>query len=112
MAQISDRGRTGAGAQNHCAHGKDVFVETILDWHPFEYYTTDASMIIMSRHLEVHSEETQMNIYIKLKMPLPRWLTRPLARFMFKQFKAEEQFDTLIRLIAEEVTTNDTQGNL
>ena len=34
------RGRSGKGARNHCAHGKDeVSVETILDWHPFDYYT-------------------------------------------------------------------------
>jgi len=34
------QGRTGTGARNHCAHGKDeVSVETILDWHPFDYYS-------------------------------------------------------------------------
>jgi len=44
-----------------------------------------------------------MNIYIILKLPLPRWLTRSLASFMFKQVKLEEQFDTLVRMIAEEV---------
>ncbi len=34
------RGRTGKGARNHCAHGKDeLSVETILDWRPFDYYT-------------------------------------------------------------------------
>ena len=36
------RGRTGKGARNHCAHGKDeISVETILDWRPFNYYTLD-----------------------------------------------------------------------
>jgi len=99
---IRPGGRTGAGAQNHCAHGKNTFVETVLDWRPFESYTTDASMVIMSCRLEEHSDETQMNVYFKLKMPLPRWLTRPLARFMFKQMKLEEYYDTLVRLIAEE----------
>ncbi|MFX0049590.1 MAG: DUF2652 domain-containing protein [Candidatus Hermodarchaeota archaeon] len=35
-------GRTGVGAKNHCAHGKDaISVETILDWRPFDYYTTE-----------------------------------------------------------------------
>ena len=34
-------GRTGSGATNHCAHGKDgLACETILDWRPFEYVTT------------------------------------------------------------------------
>jgi hypothetical protein len=96
---IRPGGHTSAGAQNHCAHGKNVFIETVLDWHPFESYATDASMVIMSCCLEEHSDETQVNVYFKLKMPLPRWLTRPLARFMFKQAKLEEYYDTLARLI-------------
>ncbi len=35
-------GRYGAGAQNHCAHGKGVMAYTYLDWRPFEYYTAEA----------------------------------------------------------------------
>jgi hypothetical protein len=103
-------GRTGAGAQNHCAHGKNVFVETILDWHPFEHYTTSASMVIMSRKLEVHAEETQMSIYLKLTMPFPRWLTRPMATLMFKQFKLEDQFDKLVELIAQDLAQEESKG--
>ena len=35
-------GRTGAGARNHCAHGKNAkTLETVLDWKPFEYYTAE-----------------------------------------------------------------------
>jgi len=98
---IRPGGRTGVGAQNHCAHGKNVSVQTVLDWHPFESYTIDASMVVMSCRLEEGRDETQVNVYFKLKMPLPRWLTRPLARFMFKQMKLEEYYDTLARLIAE-----------
>ena len=79
-----------------------MFIETILDWHPFEYYTFAYPIMIHSRHLEVHLEETRVNVYIKLTMPLPHWLTRPLARFMFKQGKLAEQFDKLVRLIEEE----------
>ena len=104
---IRPGGRTSAGAQNHCAHGKNTFVETVLDWHPFESYTTDASMVVMSCRLEEHSDETRMNVYFKLKMPLPQWLTRPLARFMFKQMRLEEYYDTLARLIAAETKQND-----
>ena len=102
-------GRTGTGAQNHCAHGKNVFVETILDWNPFESYTTEDSMTIMSRHLEAHAEETRMNIYLRLKMQLPRWLTRPLAGFMFKLVKLEKHFDKLVRLVAEEAARGDAK---
>jgi len=32
-------GRRGAGTTNHCMHGKQAFVEEILDWRPHDYYT-------------------------------------------------------------------------
>jgi len=107
---IRPGGRLGAGARNHCAHGKDVDLETILDWHPFEYYTTEYSMAVQSQHLKPESDGTLLNIYLKLKMPLPRWFTRPLANFMFKRFKAGAQFDKLVRLIAEEVAQEESKG--
>lgn len=97
-------GRLGVGARNHCAHGKNLVLETILDWKPFEYYTTEYPMAIQTQHLAAQSGNTQLSIYFKLKMPLPRSLTRLLARWMFKQFKMEEQFDKMARLIAEEMT--------
>jgi hypothetical protein len=35
-------GRTGAGARNHCAHGKNgKTLETVLDWKPFEYFMAE-----------------------------------------------------------------------
>ena len=34
-------GRTGSGAVNHCYHGIGDTLETILDWRPFEYFTSE-----------------------------------------------------------------------
>src|SRR5258708_15621098 len=34
-------GRTGVGARNHCVHGKSTTIETILDWRPFDYVSTE-----------------------------------------------------------------------
>jgi len=102
-------GRTGAGARNHCAHGRDMVVETILDWRPFEYSTTEYPMGIRSAYLEPLSDGTRLNIYFKLKMPLPRWLTRPLAKLMFKLVKTEQQFDTMARMIAEEAAQDGSK---
>jgi class 3 adenylate cyclase len=96
---IRPGGRTGSGAQNHCVHGKNVSVETVLDWHPFESYTIGSSTGVVSYRLEEGADETRINIYAKIKMPLPRWLTRPLARFIIKLGKLEEPYDTLARLI-------------
>jgi hypothetical protein len=100
-------GRMGVGAQNHCAHGKNLVVEMILDWKPFEYYTVEYPMAIQTHHLRSQGESTQLNVYFKLKMPLPRWLTRTLARSMFRMFKMEEQVEKMARMIAEEVARLD-----
>lgn len=100
-------GRTRAGAQNHCAHGKDVTIETILDWRPFEYYTVEYPMAVQSQHLESISDGTLFNVTNKLKMPLPGWITRPLANFMFKLMKSETQFDKLARLVEKEVAQEE-----
>jgi len=35
-------GRMGVGASNHCAHGKGVSTEVVLNWHPFDYATTES----------------------------------------------------------------------
>lgn len=37
-------GRTGVGTKHHCAHGKQVSVQTIMDWRPFEYITYDTAL--------------------------------------------------------------------
>ena len=99
----------GPGAQNHCAHGKNLVVETILDWKPFEYYTVEYPIGIQTLHLRSLGESTQLNVYFKLKMSRPRWLTRLLARLMFTQFKVEEQFERMARLLAEELTPNESK---
>ena len=103
-------GRMGAGAQNHCAHGKNLVLETILDWKPFEYYTIEYPIAIQTHHLRSQGESTELNVYFRLKMSLPRWLTRLLARFMFTQFKVEEQFEKMARMIAEESTQDESKG--
>jgi len=36
--------RRGVGAANHCMHGKDVIVEEILDWRPYDYLTQRSTM--------------------------------------------------------------------
>lgn len=94
-------GRNGVGAQNHCAHGKNTFIETIVDWQPFKTFTIDTGTVLMSRYLEGHGEKTQMSIYMKMKSQLPSWLTRPLVGFMMRMSKTDEQYDTLVRLVEE-----------
>ena len=36
-------GRKGVGTATHCIHGSNVrVIQTILDWHPFEYFTYES----------------------------------------------------------------------
>jgi len=87
-----------------------LVVETILDWKPFVYYTTEFPMAIQTHHLRAQEEHTQLNVYFILKMPLPRWLTRTLARSMFRMFKTEEQYEKMARMIAEESNPGKSEG--
>lgn len=96
---IRPGGRLGAGARNHCAHGKNVILETILDWRPFEYYTNEYPIGVITNHFETLPNGTRVNIHLKLKAPLPRWLKRLLAPLMGRMIGMEGQLDTLVRLI-------------
>jgi len=99
-------GRMGTGAQNHCAHGKNVFVETTVDWRPFKTFTIDTGSSLMSRYLDDQGEKTLMNIYMKMKMQMPRWLTRPLVELMMRMGRVDQQFDTLVRLIEQDMKSH------
>jgi len=39
VVENAAKGRRGAGTQNHCLHGKDVIIEDVVDWRPFDYVT-------------------------------------------------------------------------
>jgi hypothetical protein len=90
--------RTRPGSRNHCAHGKNIVVETIVDWHPFEYFTLHYPFGARHNHLQPVSNGTRLNVYTKLKAPLPRWLNHILAWLMAKMTKAEQGYDHLVRL--------------
>jgi uncharacterized protein YndB with AHSA1/START domain len=36
--------RRAVGSTNHCMHGKDAVIEEVLDWRPFDYFTTRSTM--------------------------------------------------------------------
>jgi hypothetical protein len=100
-------GRTGPGARNHCAHGKNLTsIETILDWRPFEYWTQEASVPIGTWKLEATPDGggTHMSVYVKSKMRLPRLFNRLLLNFMLnKVFNIRRRWNTMAHLMAEEM---------
>jgi len=103
-------GRTGAGARNHCAHGKELLVETILDWRPFEYVTTEQevknTLMTETVRLEATADGrgTRVTDLIQIRMRFPRWIKRALTRLMVQsagKYKTDDQYARLARLIAD-----------
>ena len=82
-ARTRPSGRTGSGAVNHCNHGIGDTLETILDWHPFEYYTSEYQIrpfnirIRQTTQLEpLQENETRMYLNIKPAEDLAGWFTK------------------------------------
>jgi hypothetical protein len=94
-------GRTGAGASNHCAHGKNgLTAETILDWRPFEYVTSrqvnnkmpDKLLDMISTFvLEPLSDGSRTRVVWAHRLErLPRFAARLMLKGFYKSF--EEQY--------------------
>jgi uncharacterized protein YndB with AHSA1/START domain len=110
-------GRTGTGARNHCAHGKDETVEAILDWRPFDYVTCEMiehnnehAMMTQTIDLETLPEGrgTRVNVFIKLGMPLPKFLRRSAAYIMIKKMlKYDQDFKVMAAMVSAHVSSTD-----
>jgi uncharacterized protein YndB with AHSA1/START domain len=69
-------GRRGVGTVNHCAHGKDVYIEEILDWVPPDYVTKRLTMpvpgvprFVMTQELVAYAPDRTDLVY---RMARPR----------------------------------------
>jgi hypothetical protein len=104
------KGRTGVGSSNHCAHGGGVAIETILDWRPFEYSTTESVFgflkMRMTDRLEQTATGTRVQCFARLENKWPRWIARPSFRLMMKMNKMEQSY-RLMALLIEESTPKD-----
>lgn len=102
-------GRTGTGAQNHCAHGGHDTTEMILDWRPFDYATTESlengkrSMTETVRFEPLPGGGTRLHDAIRVHFPLPRPLRRLVARYIFfKQLQYDQVLLRVARLAEEQ----------
>lgn len=103
------KGRAGAGASNHCAHGKSVSTEVTVDWRPFDYSTTDSYENGKKTFSETIQLEplpnggTRVHDYARLILPLPRSLRRVIARIVvLKQMKYDQLMANAAQLAGEE----------
>lgn len=103
------RGRMGAGAVNHCDHGKTTTVETFLDWRPFDYLTAHSAdpnlTMVETIYLEPLDDGARTRMrdamkFLKFPFPLPRPLAVLLMRFIMKRLmKYEAMFNGIGPLI-------------
>ena len=78
VSEISDSGRRGVGTIVHCVHGKDIVIEEILDWRPFDYLTLttllpvpDAPKILMT-YVFTETPDGGTHIEIRCARPEPK----------------------------------------
>jgi len=110
QAKERPQGRTGRGASNHCSNSD--FLEMILDWRPFSYYTVDfvkgPIQMTMTSKLEPIVDGVHLSCFLRLNGSLPRWILRPLCRLIVtKRMRMKECLALLARAINEEKKTEE-----
>jgi hypothetical protein len=103
------QGRAGVGAVNHCAHGKSVSAEVIVDWRPFEYATMHSfeegkhTFTETVRFEPLPDGGTRVHDAIKAEMPLPRFIRKAMMKFvMINQHHFDDALRDAARMAGEE----------
>ncbi len=98
-------GRTGVGAENHCAHSTGTAIERIVEWHPFESFTTETRQGVLCVRqtcvLRATEAGTELEVRSKIETPLPRLLELGLGRLFFRVARLRRSLDTFERLVGE-----------
>jgi len=104
------KGRMGSGASNHCAHGKSVSTEVVLDWRPFDYATLESyqnGKLLMKETVSLISLPnggTRCHFNLAMEIPLPQWIRRPITKILMTRFyKYDHSLREAARLAGEEM---------
>lgn len=102
-------GRPGIGSSNHCAHGKSITTEVIVDWHPFEYYTAHQfkngkHFLTETMSFEALSDgSTRIRDAVKIHMPVPRFIrSAMMKRVLINQHQYDKAMAMAAQLASEE----------
>ncbi len=111
-------GRNGPGARNHCLHGKNVqFIETVLDWRPFEYFTVEkdarnGAVFVVTYVLEPTTNGNTCLVQLgALRMPMPGFLLKPMCQLLARLIRVKETYSNLPLVIAAEAHLSTANGN-
>ena len=104
-------GRRGTGTRNHCVHGKDVFLEEILDWRPFDYFTVEVKLpmpLLRPMRITFELEDTPEGTRVTEYMRHDPGLSQRLAFAMLMRMmggKVKEQQNALRSALSEAADT-------
>jgi hypothetical protein len=104
-ARVRPQGRVGAGASNHCAHSGGHMLETILDWRPFDYVTSEYALHpgnFKSRHT-LHLtplENGHAQFAWRIALNLPR-LLRPVGALLTRRMLSPDVHRLRAVIVAE-----------
>jgi uncharacterized protein YndB with AHSA1/START domain/class 3 adenylate cyclase len=103
------KGRAGVGASNHCAHGKSISTEVVVDWRPFEYATTHSfennkhTFTETVRFEPLPNGGTRVHDVMRMHMPIPQFLRRLGAKLiLIYQHHMDEKMKDAARMAGEE----------
>jgi hypothetical protein len=89
VVEEAPAGRRGVGTTNHCIHGKDAILEEVLDWRPYDYWTTRSTM-----PLPGHPKVVITDAFI----PLPNGGTRIETRIGRPKPRDRAAFERLVNV--------------
>jgi hypothetical protein len=102
-ARERPQGRMGRTAQNHCA--SSGFIEQILDWRPFDYYTTRMRKgkvaLKITGELQPTDVGTLFRWNMRLDHDLPSWLRRPLSRLAGQLMRMQHNLERMDKLMSD-----------
>jgi hypothetical protein len=103
------KGRTTAGAVNHCMHGKNVtMVETVLDWRPFDYFTVtqdvpQAVLMTITFKLLPTAAGTHLiyicNLKPQIPVPMPANLKLSAIKSELDKLQVKEAYEKITQLV-------------
>jgi hypothetical protein len=105
------QGRSSVGSSNHCAHGNSVSTQVVVDWHPFEYFTTHSfengkhTFTETMRFEALPNGGTCVRHVGKMHMPMPRFIRRAALKFvLITQNHYDKRMARAAQLANEEFT--------
>ena len=107
---IKPNGRTGPATRNHCV--TSGYIEEILDWRPFQYYTAHLFKgrvkLMITSELEPTAEGIRLRWHLKWAGLFPRLIGGAMIRLMLrKRLRLTQNFKLLEQLIAQSAQKRD-----